>query len=428
MSTDQWIWLALAIVFGVVAMLMMCVETAYQAMTPTRADRLVEEGRKGSAAVKEITDDPAPELTAATLLRILSEIGSMVLIFALFFTTDMALWAKFTLSILVIAIISFTAWWVVPKTLGRLHEDRIACASGRFLTVLYRILWPICQLLIWFSNAITPGPGWADGPLSAEAEMIAEASEGEREMIKSVFELGDTLVREVMVPRTDIVFLEHDKTLRQGLSLALRSGFSRIPVVGKDIDEILGVLYVKDAMRRVYDNPDAEKTQTVDSIMRPAAFVPDSKPVDDLMREMQISRNHLVIVVDEFGGVAGLASMEDLVEEIVGEITDEFDAEPDLVQEVEPGVFRISSRMAVDDMGELFGLEVEDEDVETVGGLMAKELNRVPIPGSEVVWQGISIIAERATARRHQIDTVLVSLAPEPEESEDDVDTELVEA
>ena len=216
--------------------------------------------------------------------------------------------------------------------------------------------------------------GYADGPFSPEASKIAEASEGEREMINSVFELGDTLVREVMVPRTDIVFLERDKTLRQGLSLALRSGFSRIPVIGENLDDVLGVLYLKDAMRRVYDNPDAEKRETVESMMRPASFVPDSKPVDDLMREMQMSRHHMVIVIDEFGGTAGLATIEDVVEEIVGEITDEYDAEPDLAEQIDESGWRVSARMPVDDMGDLFGLDLDDEEVDTVGGLLAKEL------------------------------------------------------
>lgn len=424
MSVSDWIQLGVAVVLAGLAGLMLAIETAYQNMTQTRAERMVEEGRKGAEAVKEITQDPAPELTAATMLRILCEISASVLVFSIVFGNFQALWLRLVLSIVVLAVVSFTAWWVVPRTLGRLHEERLACASARLLSLLYRVLWPICQLLIWFSNAITPGPGWTDGPLSPEAEKIAEASDGERAMIKSVFELGDTLVREVMVPRTDIVFLEHTKTLRQGLSLALRSGFSRIPVIGKDIDEIVGILYVKDAIRRVYDNPEAEKKQTVDAVMRPASFVPDSKPIDELLREMQLRRNHLVIVVDEFGGTAGVASIEDLVEEIVGEITDEFDAEPNLVQEVEPGLFRISSRMPVDDMGAMFGLDVEDEDVETTGGLLAKVLNRVPIPGAHIVWNGLEITAERATARRHQIDTVLVRRVDSGQSTQQETDAD----
>ncbi len=217
-----------------------------------------------------------------------------------------------------------------------------------------------------------------------------------------------------MVPRTDVVYLNRDKTLRQGLSLALRSGFSRIPVIGEDLDDVVGVLYVKDLMRRVYDNPDADKRETVGSLMRPASFTPDSKPIDDLMREMQTSRHHMVIVIDEFG----VATIEDIVEEIVGEITDEYDAEPDMAEEVEPGVWRISARMPVDDMGDLFGLQLEDEDVETVGGLLAKELNMVPIFGSQIIWNGLEITAEKSTGRRHQIDTVLVRRAAVEDDDE----------
>jgi len=315
-------------------------------------------------------------------------------------------------------LVAFVVWGVAPRTLGRQNAEGIAGASARILSVLSVILWPISQLLIWVGNAITPGHGYADGPFIAEAEKIAGASEGEREMIRSVFELGDTIVREVMVPRTDVVYLNRDKTLRQGLSLALRSGFSRIPVIGEDLDDVVGVLYVKDLMRRVYDNPDADKRETVGSLMRPASFTPDSKPIDDLMREMQTSRHHMVIVIDEFGGTAGVATIEDIVEEIVGEITDEYDAEPDMAEEVEPGVWRISARMPVDDMGDLFGLQLEDEDVETVGGLLAKELNMVPIFGSQIIWNGLEITAEKSTGRRHQIDTVLVRRAAVEDDDE----------
>lgn len=338
------------------------------------------------------------------------------------FSTIQTPWLQYFTAIVIVALVSFVGWWVAPRTLGKLHEEGIAIAFAPLMGALSTVLWPISQLLIWIANALTPGPGWSDGPMSAEAQKMEVASEGEREMIRSVFELGDTIVREVMVPRTDVVYLEHDKTLRQGLSLALRSGFSRIPVVGEDIDEVLGILYVKDLMKRVYDNPASEKTETVDQVMRPATFVPDSKPIDALLRDMQLNRYHMVVVVDEFGGTSGICTIEDLVEEIVGEITDEYDAEPDLVQEVEPGWYRISARMPVDDMAEMFGEELDDEDVETVGGLLAKELNKVPIPGAKTVWQGLEIVAERSTARRHQIDTLLVRRAPEDGDQQDEED------
>ena len=215
-------------------------------------------------------------------------------------------------------------------------------------------------------NALTPGKGFTDGPFATEAELrelvdLAEASEviesGERRMIHSVFDLGDTIVREVMVPRTDMVFIEEYKTLRQAVSLALRSGFSRIPVVRDGLDDVVGVLYLKDVIKRVYDTPDAQSNERVGSMMRKPVWCPDSKPVDELLQEMQAKRVHLVIVVDEFGGTAGMATIEDILEEIVGEIVDEYDEENTDITPLGEGRFRVSSRLPVDELGDLFGLE-----------------------------------------------------------------------
>ena len=203
---------------------------------------------------------------------------------------------------------------------------------------------------------------------------------GERKMIHSVFELGDTIVREVMVPRTDVVYIERYKNLRQTMSLFLRSGFSRIPVIGENLDDIVGFAYLKDVVRRDFEAPDVEFTQRVEEVMRPAHFVPDSKPVDALLSEMQAERQHIAVVVDEYGGTAGLVTIEDMLEEIVGEITDEYDEDEVEVEELADGAVRVSSRYPVDDLDELFGFEVDDEDVDSVGGLMAKHLGRVPDP------------------------------------------------
>lgn len=246
-------------------------------------------------------------------------------------------------------------------------------------------------------------------------------------MIHSVFELGDTMVKEVMVPRTDIVSIEDSKTLRQATSLALRSGFSRIPVVGEGgLDNVVGIVFLKDLMKRTYDNPQAQTTEKVSSLMRPPTWCPDSKPVDDLLREMQATHSHLVMVVDEFGGTSGLATIEDILEEIVGEIVDEYDAEIAPVTRLSEGRYRVSARLAVDELGELFGRRLDDEDVDTVGGLMAKLLNMVPIAGSVVRWEGLELVAERAQGRRNQIGTVLVTQVDEDEEAGDERGTSAV--
>jgi CBS domain containing-hemolysin-like protein len=242
----------------------------------------------------------------------------------------------------------------------------------------------------------------------AEAEDLIEAQE--REMIHSVFELGETYAKEVMVPRTEVVWIEKDKTLRQAISLALRSGYSRIPVIGEDADDVIGIVYLKDISRRIFENADSERNETVESLMRQVVFVPDSKPVDELLRDMQSARVHLAVVVDEYGGTAGLITIEDILEEIVGEIADEYDTQAPEVSELGPETFRVNSRVHIDDVADLIDIDLsgEEEGVDTIGGLLAKRLGRVPIPGASIEIEGWEFTAERAGGRRNRIGTVLI--------------------
>jgi CBS domain containing-hemolysin-like protein len=256
-----------------------------------------------------------------------------------------------------------------------------------------------------------------DGPFATEVELrelvdMAEqrgvVEHDERQMIQSVFELGNTIAREVMVPRTEVVWIESTKTIRQGMALALRSGFSRIPVTGENLDDITGVAYLKDMARRAQDQERARNTMVSD-VMREVTYVPESKPVDELLREMQAARSHIAIVIDEYGGTAGIVTIEDILEEIVGEITDEYDVERAPVERIDDDTARVTARLAVEDLGELFGVELPDrDDVETVGGLLAEALGRVPIPGASAVVYGLELTAEDVGGRRNRIDTVLV--------------------
>jgi CBS domain containing-hemolysin-like protein len=227
-------------------------------------------------------------------------------------------------------------------------------------------------------------------------------------MMQSVFGLGETIAREVMVPRTDMVFVERGKTARQALSLALRSGFSRIPVVGENEDDVIGIAYLKDLVEHTEKNRDSESAEKVESVMRPATFVPESKPVDALLRDMQAKQIHLAIVIDEYGGTAGLVTIEDILEEIVGEITDEYDQEQPTVDWLAPGRARVTARLPVTDLEELFGVSIEAEDVETVGGLLAYALGRVPIAGSVATVAGLTLTAESLEGRRNRIGAVTV--------------------
>jgi len=435
-NQTDWAMLGIALALAIVVALIAATEAALSSFSRSRAERLIDEGGgRRAERVLLMMADPAPYLNTALFLRIVGEVTAIALVAHVVFEHVGPLWARLLTTAGSMLVVSFILWGVAPRTLGRQRADGVALAASGPLSVATTVFGPIAQLMILIGNALTPGRGYADGPFSSEAELrefvdMASSTnvieDGERKMIHSVFELGDTIVKEVMVPRTEMVYIEADKTLRQGLSLALRSGFSRIPVIGEDLDDVVGVLYLKDVIKRLFDNPKAQSSEQVGSLMRAAAFCPDSKPADELLQEMQRTHSHLVIVVDEFGGTSGLATIEDLLEEIVGEIVDEYDAEiAPFVKEGE-GVFRVSSRLPVDELGELFGLKVDDEEVDTVLGLMGKELNKVPIPGSVVRWEGIELTADRGTGRRHRIATVLARRIDDGEDAATDNVTRVV--
>ena len=415
---DVWL-LTAAATLVVLAGVFSAADAAVASSSRARAEELAGEGRAGARRLATLLEDPARHLNTALFLRLLCEISATVLVAQLVRDAwDAAFWPAAITSIVVMLVVSFVVIGVAPRTLGRQHSERVALWSAAPLSAITTILGPVPRVLILVGNAITPGRGFREGPFSTETELrelvdLAEASavieSGERRMIHSVFELGDTSAREVMVPRNDVVYIERHKNLRQTMSLFLRSGFSRVPVIGDNLDDVLGFAYLKDLVRRDFEAPDVEFTQRVEEVMRPASFVPDSKPVDALLSEMQAKRQHIAVVVDEYGGTAGLVTIEDVLEEIVGEITDEYDEEEVEVEQLEDGSARVSPRYPVDDLDELFGFDVEEEDVDSVGGLMAKHLGLVPIPGSSVEAHGLRFTAEDAAGRRNKIGTVLIS-------------------
>jgi len=316
----------------------------------------------------------------------------------------------------------------VIADLQRQLAERTAERAARFLYPLTRALGPLPSLLVAAGNALPPRRRArptadredAEGPVArSELRGLVDYLErrtgiepGEREMVRSVFELGDTIAREVMVPRTDMVFIESDKTVEQALSLAMRSGFSRIPVAGENEDDVVGIAYLKDSVAWSHEHPGAEATEKIATVMRPASYVPDSKPVDELLRQMQAQRNHMVIVIDEYGGTAGLVTIEDILEEIVGEITDEYDTEQPPVTWLSADSARVTARLPVAELEELFGVQIAAaEDVETVAGLLAHALGRVPIADATATVSGLRLTAEPGSGRRNKIGTVLVQRA-----------------
>lgn len=235
-----------------------------------------------------------------------------------------------------------------------------------------------------------------------------EPEEFEQELLDSVEEFGETIVREIMVPRIDMATVPFDATVEKAMSIFLQRGYSRLPIVGKNKDDIRGVLYLKDIARLLHENPKLASESSLADFARKAVFVPESKPVDDLLREMQANSTHIAIIIDEYGGVAGLATMEDVIEEIVGEIADEYDKDVPDIDDLGDGRMRVNARYSLVDLGELFELELEDQDVDSVGGLLAKTLGRLPKFGDRVVVSGLTLIADRIEGRRKRLISVIV--------------------
>ncbi len=402
-------------------------EAAFARMSRTRAAELRDEGRPGASALVRVVGDTAAYLSVLSFLRVIAESTVAVMVTLAVVERVDGTWQPFLVAIGIMALISFAVVGVSPGTLGAQHSTRVALAAAPTAIWLRRILGPFSRMLIALTNAVTPGKGFRDGPFESESELrdlvdmardsaLIEADE--REMLHSVFELGDTVAREVMVPRTDMVAIDDDRSCRQAMSLFLRSGFSRIPVVGDDADDIIGLLYLKDVIRRLNADPDAGAL-SVTELMRPMPFVPESKPVDDLLREMQRDQTHFAVVVDEYGGTAGLVTIEDILEEIVGEITDEYDRESSEVEDLGAGRMRVLATLHVDDLAELFDVDLEEDEVDTVAGLMGKVTGRVPILGSTCEVAGLRLTAERMSGRRHRIETVVVERVAQATEPTD---------
>ncbi|MSZ26762.1 MAG: DUF21 domain-containing protein [Actinobacteria bacterium] len=377
------------------------------------------ESKRGGELLRRFSQQPAKYLNVILLVRKTCELTATVLLASILLRNYSSAQAM-TLTVLIMVIVSYVVVGVGPRTLGKQHPHTWARAGIGVAFFLAFILGPVTKLLIAIGNAITPGVGFRTGPFTNEAELrdlVDQAHErglvesDEHEMIHSVFELGDTLVRELMVPRTDMVWIEKDKSLRQALSLALRSGFSRVPVIGENLDRIIGIAYVKDLAKRTLDHHEAETTERVEQHMRPATFVPESKIAADLLKEMQRDQIHLAIVVDEYGGTAGIITIEDILEEIVGEIADEFDDGVEAFTWISEGKARAKATLHIEDLADELDIEISEEDfedVDTIGGLMAQKLGRVPIAGSTITVGQYLITSERPVGRRRRISSVLI--------------------
>jgi CBS domain containing-hemolysin-like protein len=424
--TTAVVWqIVLAVLLVPLAGLFAAADSSLGTVSRARVEALVRAGKTGARQLAAVVADRPRYVNLLLLLRLACETVATVLATIVAVQLITPVWLGAVVAGAIMVVVSYVLIGVGPRTIGRQHPYGIGLALAAPVRALAALLGPLTRLLIVVGNAITPGPGFREGPFSSEVELreavdLAGArgvvAEDERQMIHSVFELGDTPTRDVMVPRTDKNWIERHRTVRDGLTLALRSGYSRIPVLGEGVDDVIGVAYLKDLAA-------AEPDQLVSDVMRPATFVPDSKPVADLLKEMQRSRYHMAIVVDEYGGTAGVVTIEDILEEIVGEITDEYDTEEiPPVQVVDEHTMRVAARLPVADLGELFGLELEPElteaDVDTVGGLLAQQLGRVPLPGARAEVAGLRLLAEGGKDARGRIRITTVLVTPVEGEQE----------
>ncbi len=408
--------IALSVLGIVVAFSLAAAEAALSRMSRVRAQELLEERRPGAAALARVVGDGGSYLSVLAFVRIGAEMITAVMVTIAVVEGVTETWRRVLVATAIMVVVSFALVGVSPRTIGQQHSTGVALVAAPVAIWLRRVLGPVARALVAFANAVTPGRGFRDGPFQSESELrdlvdlageSALIEAGERAMIHSVFELGDTLAREVMVPRTDMVTIDSDRTARQAINLFIRSGFSRIPVAGDDSDDILGLLYLKDVVRRT--TADAEALSLpVTELMRPMPFVPESKPVDDLLAEMQRDQTHFAVVVDEYGGTAGLVTIEDILEEIVGEIADEYDRETPEIEPLEDGLLRVDATMDIDDLADYLGVEIEEDEVDTVGGLIGKSIGRVPIVGSVCEIAGLRLTAEKMAGRRHRIASVIV--------------------
>ena len=409
------VFVGLAVVLVALGGLLAAADAALN--TLSRAD-LVELSlhRRAKRSLRAIAGDTSAHVTALNFMRVLAETTAAVLVTLAFATVFAEWWWVLLASVVVMTGATFVLVGSSPRSVGRAHARPIISFAAPLVRFLRVLLGPLAVGLVAIGNRVTPGRPQAVTFSSEEQllSMVDEAAEADvleeddRELIHSIFEWGDTVVREVMVPRTDMDTLDADVGIPEAMAEFLRTGHSRMPVVGKDADDVFGVLYLRDVARLSFEQPLELAATTARDLARTAEFVPESKKADDTLRQMQRNSIHLALVVDEYGGIAGLVTLEDLIEELVGEISDEYDRETPDVTHLGGGVFRVSARLPLDELGDLFGIELEDDDVDTAGGLLTKVFGRLPEAGSTVEASGLRLRAERVEGRRKLLRTIVV--------------------
>lgn len=401
-------------------------EAALGRMTRAAAEDLVEEGRRGADRVLALAERRAQVMGAVASVRVAVDMTAAVLVTLAVAGVLATWWQVLLVSVAVNTVMLGLVVGLSPRSAGRRNPAGTLLALAGVLERVDSLGAPWRWIESHYGRSATLTDAEARAEVTEDLrEMIDEIGDSEsiededREMMRSVVELGQTLVREVMVPRPDMVTIDSEKPASSAMRLFVLSGYSRVPVIGEDADDVRGVLYLKDVLRRLSDHPDHADRPVV-SFAREAVYVPETKAADDLLREMQTGHFHMALTVDEYGGIAGLVTMEDLLEEVVGELTDEHDhAEPE-VEDLGGGAYRVPARLGLDELGELFDLEIDDDDVDTAGGLLTKAIGRVPLAGAEGDAQGVHLVAEEATGRRRQVSSLIATRTPQPSADTED--------
>ncbi|HEY5096572.1 MAG TPA: hemolysin family protein [Acidimicrobiales bacterium] len=400
------ILVALVIVLLVVSALLALAETSLVRMSRAKALALVEDGRRGAKVLLQLTENPQGFLNPVLLMVLICQLVVATLV-GILAASWFGAWGVVAATVFEIAVI-FVLGEAVPKNWAVHHSERAALFSAPPVSAIVRF-WPVRVVsgaLIGLANLLIGEKGQYLGSDVTESELLAMADvalEGEvieteeRALIHSIIEFGDTVVREVMVPRPDMVTIGADETVEAALERALEVGFSRMPAVEQQVDDVVGIAYTKDLIRTVRQGHGSD---AVRAHLRTARFVPETKRVSDLMREMQADKFHQAVVVNEYGGIAGLVTLEDLIEELVGEIVDEFDVEEATVERLDSGEVRVSARLPVDEVNELIHADLPDGAWDTVGGLVFDLLGHVPVAGESVDVGGLRLVADRVTGRR----------------------------
>ncbi len=426
MSGGDWAIVALVVVLFVLSIFLAMAETAFVRMSRIRAMALQDEGRRGAARLVRMLERPEQTLNVVLLLVLVTQLTSATLIGALL-RDQAGVWG-ILIGIVLQIVVFFVIGEVAPKTYVVQNTDRAALAVSRFLWTVTNF-WPlrvVSRALIGLANVLLPGAGLKEGPFVTEieirtmADVAAQEQAIEREestLIHSIFEFGDTVVREVMMPRPDMVTVEADEAIEVAIGRAIERGFSRLPAYDGSTDNIVGLVYLKDLVRRARAG---EGSRTVRDAVRPAVFVPEQKRVAELLREMRTQQFHMAIVIDEYGGTAGLVTLEDLIEEIVGEISDEYDVEPPSLERLADGSLRVPGQTPIDEVSAELGMDLPDTEWDTVGGLVFNLLGHVPVEGETVRFQNLEFRTERVQRRRIvSVHIVPLLVAPQPDEERD---------